>query len=178
MKKLVERSPMAPPGSDRIYSGEKRTETYAIDGRTGDILRIFRTGGGAKMMVDTSRCKPSQADDLEDECDSKESDKTILVSRTGTRCLDVTFSEPILTSLEFATVYTVTVEDVNTNDLLWTLKYSEWGPNNSDLDLAGQYHEPMDNRYIYAIHDGRILGFDRSRGMPNPYNPCFNQLNQ
>lgn len=62
-------------------------------------------------------------------------------------------------------MYTVTVEDVVTNELLWTLKYTEWGPNNGDLDLAAQYSEPMDNRFIYAIHDGRILGFDRSRGM-------------
>ncbi|KAF8455671.1 hypothetical protein BGX38DRAFT_1166071 [Terfezia claveryi] len=144
MKKLVERSPMSLHNSGRIYSGEKQTETYAIDGRTGDILRIFRTGGGAKMMVDTRRCKPSHTDDLEeDECDSKASDITILVART---------------------VYTVTVEDVVTNELLWTLKYTEWGPNNGDLDLAAQYSESMDNRFIYAIHDGRILGFDRSRG--------------
>lgn len=144
MKKLVERSPMSPHNSGRIYSGEKQTETYAIDGRTGDILRIFRTGGGAKMMVDTRRCKPSHTDDLEeDECDSKESGITILVART---------------------VYTVTVEDVVSNELLWTLKYTEWGPNNGDLDLAAQYSESMDNRFIYAIHDGRILGFDRSRG--------------
>lgn len=86
MKKLVERSPMSPHNSGRIYSGEKQTETYAIDGRTGDILRIFRTGGGAKMMVDTRRCKPSHTDDLEeDECDSKASDITILVARTGMR---------------------------------------------------------------------------------------------
>lgn len=83
MKKLVERSPMAPAGSGRIYSGEKQTVTYAIDGRTGDILRVFKTGGGAKMLVDTSRCKPKEADDLEDECESKDSDKTILVARTG-----------------------------------------------------------------------------------------------
>ena len=88
MKKLVERSPMAPYGSGRIYNGEKQTETYAIDGRTGDILRIFRTGGGAKMMVDTRRCKPSHTDDLEeDECDSKASGITILVARTGMRRL-------------------------------------------------------------------------------------------
>lgn len=83
MKRLVERSPIAPPGSGRIYSGHKQTETYAIDGRTGNILRIFRTGGGLKTMVDTSRCKSNQADELEDECDSKESDITILVARTG-----------------------------------------------------------------------------------------------
>ncbi|KAF8426275.1 hypothetical protein EV426DRAFT_530773 [Tirmania nivea] len=147
MKKLVERSPMSPHNSGRIYSGEKQTETYAIDGRTGDILRIFRTGGGAKMMVDTRRCKPNHTDDLEeDECDSKESGITILVARTGMR------------------LYIVTVEDVITNELLWTLKYTEWGPNNGDLDLAAQYSKSMDNRFIYAIHDGRILGFDRSRG--------------
>ncbi|KAF8467758.1 hypothetical protein BDZ91DRAFT_793427 [Kalaharituber pfeilii] len=152
MKKLVERSPMWSTDTRRAYSGEKQTVTYAIDGRTGDILRVFKTGGGARMLVDTSRCKPKEADDLEDECENRESDKTILVARTE---------------------YTVTVEDMDTNELLWTLKYTEWGPNNSDLDLAAQYREPMDDRYIYALHNGRILGFDRSRGSKAP--PVYDQ---
>lgn len=64
-----------------------------------------------------------------------------------------------------------------TNELLWTLKYTEWGPNNGDLDLAAQYSESMDNRFIYAIHDGRILGFDRSRGMSTARTFCHHQLN-
>lgn len=56
--------------------------------------------------------------------------------------------------------YTVTISNVNTGELLWTIKYTEWGPNNSDRDLAEQHHVPMDNRYIYSSHDGRIYGFE------------------
>lgn len=83
MKKLVEISPWSPPGSGKVYSGEKHTVTYAIDGRTGNILRFFKSGGGGRMLVDTSRCKPKETDDLEDECESQDSDKIILVGRTG-----------------------------------------------------------------------------------------------
>lgn len=63
------------------------------------------------------------------------------------------------------TEYTATIQREN-GELLWTLKYTEWGPNNSDRDLAGPYktEKPMDSRYVYANHDGSIIGVDRSRG--------------
>lgn len=65
--------------------------------------------------------------------------------------------------------YTVTISNVNTGEHLWTIKYTEWGPNNSDRDLADQHREPMDNRYIYSSYNGKIYGFegDKTGTCPN-----------
>ena len=87
MKGLMEQCPFTPLGSSQHFSAEKQTVTYAIDGRTGGVLRIFKTGGGAGMLVNTARCKPKEKDDLEEECESGDNDKTILVARTGMRSL-------------------------------------------------------------------------------------------
>jgi serine/threonine-protein kinase/endoribonuclease IRE1 len=56
--------------------------------------------------------------------------------------------------------YTITINSISTGERLWTIKYAEWGPNNSDRDLAQQYKSSMDNRYIYSGHDGKVYGFE------------------
>lgn len=100
MKKLVERAPMAPIGSGRVYNGEKRTVTYAIDGRTGRIVKDFGPEGGARF----NRCKSRKADELEDMCQTIETDTEILVTQTsmnmpynlrGAQCLQVVFEKSL-----------------------------------------------------------------------------------
>lgn len=82
MKQLVEDLTPFQDGG-RVWSGEKKTTIYAINGKSGKIMRIFQTGGGPQKVMD-ERCKAKDLDDLEDECDSNESKKTILLGRTGT----------------------------------------------------------------------------------------------
>ncbi|PWW75207.1 hypothetical protein C7212DRAFT_281964 [Tuber magnatum] len=132
-------SPFTPKGSDRSYNGEKKTTTFAIDARTGNVQRVFSSAGVASP-VNNDRCKPNNGleEDLDDdECESVP--KTILIGRTE---------------------YTVTINSLSTGERLWTIKYAEWGPNNGDKDLAVQYERSMDNRYIYSGHDGKIYGFE------------------
>ncbi|KAG0638880.1 hypothetical protein HOY80DRAFT_1046658 [Tuber brumale] len=132
-------SPFTPKGSDRSYNGEKKTTTFAIDVRTGNVQRVFSSAGVANP-VNNDKCKPNNGleEDLDDdECESVP--KTILIGRTE---------------------YTVTINSLSTGERLWTIKYAEWGPNNGDKDLAMQYERSMDNRYIYSGHDGKIYGFE------------------
>ncbi|KAL7266643.1 bifunctional endoribonuclease/protein kinase ire1 [Rhizina undulata] len=142
VKDIVEKfSPFSPPGSDKVYNGGKRTTTFAVDAQTGDVLRVFSSEGMININNTPKKCKPTTAlEELEDECDSLDTpSKTILIGRTE---------------------YTITIQSISTGDPLWTIKYTEWGPNNSDKDLTAQHRRPMDNRYIYSGYDGKIYGFD------------------
>ncbi|RPA93941.1 hypothetical protein L873DRAFT_1793233 [Choiromyces venosus 120613-1] len=132
-------SPFTPKDGDRSYNGEKKTTTFAIDARTGNVQRVF-SSAGVVNPVNNDKCKPNNGleEDLDDdECESVP--KTILIGRTE---------------------YTVTINSLSTGERLWTIKYAEWGPNNGDRDLAMQYERSMDNRYIYSGHDGKIYGFE------------------
>lgn len=88
-------SPFSPEGSDRSYNGEKRTTTFAIDARTGDVRRVF-TSAGVANPVNNDKCKPNKGleEDLDDECESVQ--KTILIGRTG-RFLGLSFLGKVLT---------------------------------------------------------------------------------
>lgn len=57
--------------------------------------------------------------------------------------------------------YTVTIQSQETEELLWTIKYAEWGPNNSDKDLAKQHSTSLDNKYIISLFDGSFMGFEQ-----------------
>ena len=59
--------------------------------------------------------------------------------------------------------YAVAIQNTETGDPICTLKYSEWAPNNRDMDLQSQYYRTMDQSHIYSMHDGVVLGFDHSR---------------
>lgn len=76
-------SPFTPEGSDRSYNGEKKTTTFAIDARTGNVQRVF-SSAGVVNPVNNDKCKPNNGleEDLDDdECESVP--KTILIGRTG-----------------------------------------------------------------------------------------------
>lgn len=58
------------------------------------------------------------------------------------------------------TEYVITVKSKVTRQPVCTINYFEWGPNVRDRDLYDQYSTTKDNRYIYSLHDGRVLGVD------------------
>ncbi|RPA81727.1 hypothetical protein BJ508DRAFT_109917 [Ascobolus immersus RN42] len=143
VKKLVDNAPFNPPDSDRVFNGEKKTVTYALDTANGNVANVYSTGGSA-MVMDVN-CKANDLDPLEDDHVQahggyRKKSKTILVGRTE---------------------YTVTIQDKRTSELLWTIKYAEWGPNNGDQDLAKQHATSLDNRYILSLTDGTFMGFEQ-----------------
>jgi serine/threonine-protein kinase/endoribonuclease IRE1 len=142
VKDIIQSTPYMPPGADMVYNGAKNTTTYAIDARTGAIQRVFSTGGMSGVVNDRKCKTTTRLSELDDECDSTEDNgpnKIIMLGRTE---------------------YTIRIQRWSTAELLWTIKFNEWSPNNSDLDLRQQYHRSLDNRYIYSAHDGTIFGFD------------------
>lgn len=85
VKDLVDRfAPFCPPGGGRVFNGEKKTVTYALDTINGNVTKVYSTGGSA-MVVDKN-CKAKGLDPLEDEHAHggyRRKGKTILVGRTG-----------------------------------------------------------------------------------------------
>lgn len=153
VKDLVEKHSPFQAGN-KVYNGDKRTVTYAIDTASGEIKRMFSTGGSQVNNAD--KCTPSGAlNDEEDECDANGENKKHRKPRK---------SKVILIG---RTEYTVTIQNEATGELIWTIKYTEWGPNNNDRDLMDQYQESPDNRYIYARFDGTIQGFDHNPHLPD-----------
>ena len=121
-----------------VYNGEKRTKLYTVDATTGTISKVFGSGGA---LSKEPRCpKPGGLDILDDEeCGSSGS---FVLGRTE---------------------YIITIQNRDTTEPICTLKYSEWGPNTRDGDLHGQYSASMDNKYVYALHDGSIFGWDHGQ---------------
>ncbi|KAI5795117.1 hypothetical protein EDC01DRAFT_615089 [Geopyxis carbonaria] len=156
VKDIIHNTPYRPPGDDKVYNGGKNTTTYAINARTGIVQRVFSTGGVSSGLVtiNNKKCKSSKG--FDDECDSGEADKIIMIGRTE---------------------YTISIQNWRTGELLWTIKYNEWSPNNSDMDLRQQHQLPIDNRYIYSTHDGQIIGF-KDDGSADEKRPRFKQYLQ
>lgn len=69
--------------------------------------------------------------------------------------------------------YTVTIQNWSTGENLWTIKFNEWTPNTSDLDLRAQHDTPFDNRYVYSHHDGTIFVFDKGETPDGERRPIF-----
>ena len=59
-------------------------------------------------------------------------------------------------------VYSVKI--MNHKGLLWTIKYTEWGPATQDLDLVAKYRKSMDDKYFFSRYDGFLIGLDTSNG--------------
>ncbi|KAH0538163.1 hypothetical protein FGG08_005221 [Glutinoglossum americanum] len=140
VKKLVEElSPYAGEDPAVVYTAEKKSTLYNVDARSGKVLKMF-SPGGSSVNGDNSCRRVSGLEALDDdECGSG---GTLILGRTE---------------------YTVGIQSQDTGDLICTLKYWEWGPNNRDSDLHGQYVSAMDNKYVYSRHDGRIFGFSHER---------------
>jgi serine/threonine-protein kinase/endoribonuclease IRE1 len=140
VKKLVEElSPYAGDDPAVVYTAEKKSTLYTVDARSGKVLKMFSPRGSS--VNDDNSCR--RVSGLEspdgDECGSG---GTLTLGRTE---------------------YTVGIQSRDTGDLICTLKYWEWGPNNRDSDLHGQYVSAMDNKYVYSRHDGGVFSFAHER---------------
>ncbi|KAJ5675390.1 Serine/threonine-protein kinase ppk4 [Penicillium macrosclerotiorum] len=138
VKQLVDETPYSGLDPAVTYTARKETTLYTIDARTGSILRVFSSRG---PFTAGQECR--KVDGLDS--DSEECETT-----SGTL---------VLGRVEYA----VAIQNTETGDPICTLKYSEWAPNNRDMDLQSQYMRTMDQSHIYSMHDGVVLGFDHSR---------------
>ncbi|KAI9674448.1 MAG: bifunctional endoribonuclease/protein kinase ire1 [Caeruleum heppii] len=140
VKKLVEElSPYAGEDPPVVYTAEKKNTLYTVDAGTGRVLKMFSSRGSS--INDDNSCRRVSGLEIPDEKECGSSG-TLTLGRTE---------------------YTVGIQSRETGDAICTLKYSEWGPNNRDSDLHGQYSTTMDRKYIYSRHDGSIFGFDHAR---------------
>lgn len=137
VKQLVEElSPYYAEEPPVVYTGAKKSTIYTVDVNSGKILKMFSSDNAA--VFDQTTCRPmSGFQGLEEkECGAL---GTLALGRTE---------------------YTVSIRSKINGDPICTIKYSEWGPNNRDKDLYDQYSTTKDNRYIYTLHDGRVLALD------------------
>ncbi|MCJ1278923.1 bifunctional endoribonuclease/protein kinase ire1 [Puttea exsequens] len=139
VKQLVaDMSPFESVDPAVVYNGEKKTMLYTVDATTGKIEKVF--GSGSSFSKEPRCPKPGGLETLDDEeCGSR---GTFVLGRTE---------------------YTITIQNRNTADPICTLVYSEWTPNTRDGDLHSQYLSTMDDKYVYPLHDGSILGLDRGQ---------------
>lgn len=118
-----------------VYNAEKKTKLYTVDAATGSITKVFGSVGGLGKSHQSCP-KPSGLESIGDECPTGSS---FVLGRTE---------------------YTITIQNRDTTEPICTLTYSEWGPNTRDEDLHSQYSTTMDQKYVYALHDGSIFGLD------------------
>ncbi|KAJ5761228.1 hypothetical protein N7520_008384 [Penicillium odoratum] len=138
VKQLVDETPYSGLEPAVTYTARKETTLYTIDARTGSILRVFSSRGPFQTGQE---CRKVDGEDLDpDECET--SSGTLVLGRVE---------------------YAVAIQNTETGDPICTLKYSEWAPNNRDIDLQSQYYRTMDSSHVYSMHDGVVLGFDHSR---------------
>ncbi|KAL8663632.1 MAG: hypothetical protein Q9202_003702 [Teloschistes flavicans] len=140
VKQLVEDlSPFESVDPAVVYNAEKKTRLYTIDAKTGSVTKNFGSGGAFSKQDESCPRNPAFLGVDEEECGSN---GTFVLGRTE---------------------YTVTISNRNTAEPVCTLMYSEWSPNTRDSDLHSQYSTTMDNRYVYSLHDGSILGLDHDQ---------------
>ena len=146
IKQLVEDlSPFAGQDPPVVYTGEKKNTLYTVDAATGNILKMFSSSGAS--IIDEGSCRRVSG----------------LESLDGEEC------ESIGTLILGRTEYIVGIQNQNTGELICTIRYFEWGPNNRDRDLQDQHMAAMDNRYIYSKFDGSIFALDRThKGSQRP----------
>lgn len=140
IKQLVEDlSPFAGQDPPVVYTGEKKNTLYTVDAATGNILKMFSSSGAS--IIDEGSCRRV----------------------SGLEGLDGEECESIGTLILGRTEYIVGIQNQDTGDLICTIRYFEWGPNNRDRDLQDQHMAAMDNRYIYSKFDGSIFALDRTQ---------------
>ncbi|KAK2740427.1 bifunctional endoribonuclease/protein kinase ire1 [Onygenales sp. PD_40] len=138
VKALVDETPYSGIDPPVTYTARKETTLYTVDARTGAILRVFSSRGSAATGQGCRRVNDLEVLD-DNDC---ETNGTLTLGRVE---------------------YMVTIQNTETGNPICTIKYSEWGPNNRDVDLQSQYFRTMDDRHIYSMHDGVIFGFDHSK---------------
>ncbi|CAF9923025.1 MAG: hypothetical protein GOMPHAMPRED_002715 [Gomphillus americanus] len=134
IKKLAEDlSPFYSEDSAVVYTTEKKTTLFAVDAATGVITKTFSSGGSSRNDASCRRINRLEGQD--DKCGSNGS---IMLGRTE---------------------YTINIDHIFGGPIC-TLRYSEWGPNNRDMDLHGQYQVTLDRKYAFPRHDGSVWVFD------------------
>ena len=119
---------------------------FVIDAASGNVLKQFSS---SKMFINDNQegsCKKVNGLELDDE--SCEPFGTLHVGRNQ---------------------YTVTIASAQSDQILCTLKYTEWTPNTRDTDLQSQHLGTLDNCHIQTYHNGRIMGMDSSKDATKPY---------
>lgn len=151
MKSLVdELSPYGDEDPYVTYTGKKETSMVTIDAKTGAVVKFFGTGGNP---VNPGNCLNSNAFLDQGKCSPN---STLTIGRTE---------------------YTVAIQERNNGDQIATITFSEWSPNNFDLDLQSQYKSTLDNQYIYSSHDGTVVGLDHGSNSPNPVDEPLRRFN-
>jgi serine/threonine-protein kinase/endoribonuclease IRE1 len=139
VKDLVDETPYSGTDPAVTYTARKETTLYTVDARTGNIIRVFSSRG--PITPDPS-CRSDRFADADGEEDCESPMGTLTIGHIE---------------------YAVAIQNTETGEPICTLKYSEWAPNNRDIDLQSQYYQTMDQSHIYSMHDGVVLGFDHSR---------------
>lgn len=150
VKDLVNETPYSGTDPAVTYTARKETTLYTVDARTGNVLRVFSSRG---PITTDHGCKTDRLDN-DDSLDSDSSNE----AESDDACGGITGTLTI-GRIEYA----VAIQNTETGEAICTLKYSEWAPNNRDVDLQSQYYRTMDQSHIYSMHDGVVLGFDHSR---------------
>lgn len=142
VKSLTNRTPQSFNDPPLVYTAKQDTALYTVDADTGNVLKSFDTGGSFIDKQQQCRRLGDLGSIEEEECEPR---RTFELGRVQ---------------------YTVMIQSALTGDRLCTIKFSEWTPNNRDVDLQSQYVETKDKNHIYSLHDGRIIGIDYSE---NPF---------
>ncbi|KAI9729001.1 MAG: bifunctional endoribonuclease/protein kinase ire1 [Chrysothrix sp. TS-e1954] len=151
VKQLQEMSPYASEDPPVMYTSEKKNTFYNVDVRTGNVLKMFSATQSETYDNQNSCRRVNGLEDAETECTAV---GTLTLARTE---------------------YTVGIQNKATNQPICTIKYFEWGPNVRDQDLYTQYSTTKDNRYIYSMHDGRIVALDHIEGGQHQPAPLENK---
>ena len=144
IKQLHELTPFV--SDDIRYLVDRKTWLYTVDVSTGNIQKMFSAGSSA--VLDEKSCRRVRGlESFEDE-----------------EC-------PITGTLNLGrTEYTVQISSAVTSELIATIKYFEWGPNQRDRDLISQYATTKDNRYVYTRFNGEAMAShhlrDTERALP------------
>ena len=140
VKSLAERTPQYFDEPPLVYTAKQESSLYTIDAVSGNVLKQFSSSQDTYINKDQSCRRIGGFELLEDEaCESR---GTLSLGRVQ---------------------YTVFIRSGNTGESLCTIKFSEWVPNNRDIDLQTQYTSTLDKSHIFSFHDGRVVGIDYSK---------------
>ena len=153
VKDLLANTPFVAEEPPIRYLVDRETWLYTIDAATGNIQQVF--AAGSPTVVDENRCrKISGLDNLDD--DACPVTGTLTVGRTK---------------------YTVQISSAVTSELICTIRYFEWGPNQRDRDLMSQYASSKDDRYVYTRPNGEIIASQllqrNEHGLPAHHKPFY-----
>ncbi|KAL9113679.1 MAG: hypothetical protein Q9227_002124 [Pyrenula ochraceoflavens] len=140
VKSLAERTPQQFEDPPLVYTAKQESSLYTIDAVSGNVLKQFSTSPDAYINKEQTCRRLGGLEIVEDEaCEPR---GTLSLGRVQ---------------------YTVFIRSGNTGETLCTIKYSEWVPNNRDVDLQTQYTSTLDKSHIFSFHDGRVVRIDYSK---------------